>query len=66
MATQIKDYIDKNNLGNNFQSAYKSAHSMETALLTIHDDINYNMSKGNVTALTLLDLSAAFDTTQCC
>ena len=44
------------------QSAYKRFHSTETALLKIHNDIICNMDNGKVTALTLLDLSAAFDT----
>ena len=47
---------------NSFQSAYKKLHSTETALLKIHNDIVGAMDKGRVTALTLLDLSAAFDT----
>ena len=46
-----------------FQSAYRKHHSTESALLNIHNDILLNMAKGSVTALTLLDLSAAIDTT---
>ena len=42
--------------------AYRKHHSTESALLNIHNDILLNMAKGSVTALTLLDLSAAFDT----
>ena len=45
-----------------FQSAYRKHHSTESALLNIHNDILLNMAKGSFTALTLLDLSAAFDT----
>ena len=45
-----------------FQSVYKKFHSTETALLKIHNDILMAMDKGKVTALALLDLSAAFDT----
>ena len=45
-----------------FQSAYRKHHSTESALLNIPNDILLNMAKGSVTALTLLDLSAAFDT----
>ena len=37
-------------------------YSTETALLKIHNDILSSMDDGRVTALTLLDLSAAFDT----
>ena len=45
-----------------FQSAYRKHHSTESALLNIHNNILLNMAKGSVTALTLLDLSAAFNT----
>ena len=44
------------------QSAYKQFHSTETALLKVHNDINLNIDNGKVTALALLDISAAFDT----
>ena len=43
-------------------SAYRKFHSTETALLRVHNDISVSLDKGHVTALTLLDLSAAFDT----
>ena len=62
VADQIKKHLDLFHLGNPFQSAYKSHHSTESALLTVTNDILNSMGKGNVTALTLLDLSAAFDT----
>ena len=35
--------------------------STELALLKVHNHIVISMDKGEVTALTLLDLSAAFD-----
>ena len=54
--------MDGNNLGNCFQSAYKTCHSTETALLCIKNDIHVSLSKGMPTALVLLDLSATFDT----
>ena len=44
------------------QSAYRKFHSTETALSRVHNDISVSLDKGHVTALTLLDLSAAFDT----
>ena len=44
------------------QLAYRKHHSTESALLNIHNDILLNMAKGSVIALTLLDLSTAFDT----
>ena len=45
------------------QSAYKRFHSTETALLNVDNDIVDNKDNGKVTALNLLDISAAFDTT---
>jgi hypothetical protein len=46
----------------NFQSAYRRFHSTETALLRIHNDLLLAMNRQHVSALVLLDLSAAFDT----
>ena len=62
VATQINSFIDMTDSNNPFQSAYKQHHSTESALLKIHNDVLIAMDKGRVTALTLLDLSAAFDT----
>ena len=45
-----------------FQSAYRKFHSTETALLRIYNDILLAANYQKVTALVLLDLSAAFDT----
>ena len=45
-----------------FQSAYRPFHSTETALLRIQNDLLLAMNEQKVSALVLLDLSAAFDT----
>jgi len=45
-----------------FQSAYRKHHSVETALLRIQNDLLHSMERKRVSALVLLDLSAAFDT----
>ena len=45
-----------------FQSAYRKLHSTETALLRIYNDLLLSINKQQVSALVLLDLSAAFDT----
>jgi len=37
-------------------------YTTDTALLKVHNDISLNIDTGMVTALTVLDLSAAFDT----
>ena len=61
-ASQIGSFLESTNKSNNFQSAYKQLHSTETALLKLHNDVLTAMDSGKVTALTLPDLSAAFDT----
>ena len=44
------------------QSAYKAAHSTESALLRVQKDIRTAMDQKKATFLVLLDLPAAFDT----
>jgi len=44
------------------QSTYRRGHSTETALLKVINDLLLSADRGEVTALCLLDLSAAFDT----
>ena len=62
VAIQLQTHLDEAGLMTAFQLAYRKHHSTESALLNIQNDILLNMAKGSVTALTLLDLSAAFDT----
>ena len=62
IANQIRSHLERNELSNRYQSAYKKFNSSETALLKVENDIILNMNEGRVTALILLDLSAAFDT----
>ena len=62
VASRLRSHISSNCLSNVSQSAYNGSHSTETALLKVHNDVTLNIVKGKVTALTLLDLSAAFDT----
>ena len=47
-----------------FQSGFRKYHSTETALLKVQNDIFMSMDNREVTLLVLLDLSAAFDTTE--
>ena len=62
VASQLKSHLKENNLAETFQSAYRSTHSTETALVKVHNDIMSSMGKQEVTVLVLLDLSSAFDT----
>ena len=59
---QLNSHENTSNTFNQYQSAYRKYHSIEPALLEIHNDIMTSMDTGKVTALTLLDLSTAFDT----
>ena len=59
---QLLPHLVSNSCIPEFQSAYRSHHSTETALCRIYNDLVTNCSSGSVSALLLLDLSAAFDT----
>ena len=59
---QINCHINGNDLHSVYQSAYRPKHSCETVLLKLTNDIQVSMNRGQMTALVLLDLSAAFDT----
>ena len=59
---QLNLHLSSNNLLFPFQSAYRQHHSTETALLHILNDLLLSTDSGNISLLTLLDLSAAFDT----
>ena len=61
MSNHSNSHISSPKLSNHYHSAYKNFHSSETAS-KIHNDILSSMNNGKVTALTLLDLFAAFDT----
>ena len=62
VANRLQAHIKNNYLCNPLQSAYRKHHSTESALMKVHNDIIISMDKGEVTALTLFDLSAAFYT----
>ena len=57
------DHLTSNSLLNSHQSAYCKHHSTEAALLYIHDHLVSAIGSQKVSCLRLLDLSAAFDTT---
>jgi hypothetical protein len=62
IAKQLTSHMTRHGLHDPLQSAYRAAHSTETALLKIKDDIDRGLDQGEGTLLVLLDLSAAFDT----
>jgi hypothetical protein len=59
--SQVSSYVSINKLLTKFQSAYRPAHSTETALLRVQNDILLSLDKSQGVTMTLLDLSAAFD-----
>jgi len=64
VAVQLYQYLKDNCLLEEFQSAYKIAHSTETAPLKIQIKGHSLMSldNGKAVVLVFLDMSAAFDT----
>ena len=59
---RMKVHVNQYDLFPARQSAYRQHHSTEMAVTIIHNDIVRSTDAGFVSALVLLDLSAAFDT----
>ena len=61
VSKQLVKYLTDNHLLPDRQSAYRRFHSTETAVLRVLTDILSALDSGDLAMLTLLDLSAAFD-----
>ena len=61
VASRLDNHLESNQLHEAKQSAYRSCHSTETALLKVHHDIVMALDEKCYAVLVLLDLSAAFD-----
>ena len=59
---QLSHYLADNNLFPKYQSGFRRYHSTETAILRVLSDIYSAIDQDQVSLLTLLDVSAAFDT----
>ena len=59
---QVISHLEEFKLLPDFQSAYRRGHSSEMAVLKVYSDLFDAISNGKFTLLSLLDLSAAFDT----
>ena len=61
VANSLLKYLQENNLLYKLQSAFRSGHSTETALIRITDEILFKMDNDGVTGLVFVDLRKAFD-----
>ena len=62
VARQLVSYLSENDLLPDRQSAYRAFRSTETVIARLLSDILTALDAGDIAALALLDLSAAFDT----
>ena len=63
---RLLEHLKVSNLLQSVQSAYRKCHCTETAIARVLSDILMALDRGNLAALALLDLSAAFDTVDHC
>jgi len=61
VSSKFVTYLKDNSLLPDRQSAYRTHHSTETAVLRVLADILLARDSGNLAVLTMLELSAAFD-----
>ena len=62
VSSKDSSYLDSQNLCNTCQSAYRSGHSTDTALLKIINDLFLSLSIGNISVLVMRVFSWAFAT----
>uniref|UniRef100_A0A671TV44 Reverse transcriptase domain-containing protein n=1 Tax=Sparus aurata TaxID=8175 RepID=A0A671TV44_SPAAU len=65
-SVRLQDYLKQNNLFERFQSGFRSAHSSETALMRVTNDLLMKADAVSPSLLIFLDLSAAFVTVDHC
>ena len=63
MLLQSVCHLNQHDVLDKFQSAYRPGHSCETAILRVLNEVLCSTDGGDLVRLVLLDLSAAFNTT---
>ena len=61
VARQLMAFLERNNLLPSRQSGFRPDHSTETVVFRVLSDILAAVDRGDLAALVLLDISAAFD-----
>ena len=61
VTSQLVQHLEGNHLLNNAQHGFRAALSTESALLTLSNKLYKNIDNGNISLVTLCDLSKAFD-----
>lgn len=59
---QIESYLNDKKLLYKFQSGFRTRYSTDTCLIHLTDFLKFQMDKGNLIGMVLLDLQKAFDT----
>ena len=62
MLEQLLSHCENHDLLLDFQSTYQEHYSTETSLIKLTNDILWSMERQHMTAIAILDLSAAFNT----
>ena len=60
LEARLQAFLESNRLMPKTQSAYRKYHSTETAVTTVYNDLLLAADRGQVSALCLLDLTAAY------
>ena len=59
--SRLVEHMEINDIADPYQSAYRSKHGTESALIKVKNDIMFSLNSNKVVFVVLLDLSAAFD-----